>query len=135
MLQDAGVDPAELDVANGPITFDRLAEIANQLNETDDDGNYSQMGFAAYTHQEWHYTYGFAFGGTFFDEAACGLTPDDEGVVAGHQWLYDYVGGARPAEGQRLRRTPWAATVTVPEEQQSIHHPARRRSRSPATGT
>jgi hypothetical protein len=29
MLQKAGVDSAELDVANGPVTFDRLAEIAN----------------------------------------------------------------------------------------------------------
>ena len=35
MLQEAGIDPAELDVDNGPITWDRLAELANQLNETD----------------------------------------------------------------------------------------------------
>ncbi len=116
MLQEAGVDPAELDAANGPITFARLAEIANQINETDQDGNFSRMGFAAYTHQEWHYTYGFAFGGSFFDEAACEVTPDDPGVVAGHQWLYDYTAALDPQKVNAFAG-PYAATVTVPEEQ------------------
>jgi ABC-type glycerol-3-phosphate transport system substrate-binding protein len=31
MLEEAGIDPAELDIANGPITFARLTEIANGL--------------------------------------------------------------------------------------------------------
>lgn len=119
MLQDAGIDPAELDVANGPITWDRLAEIANQLNETDADGNFSRMGFAPYTQQAWHYTYGFAFGGTFFDEEACEVTPDDDGVVAGHQWLYDYVAALDPQKVNAFAG-PQAATVTVPEEQQQF---------------
>jgi multiple sugar transport system substrate-binding protein len=116
MLQEAGVDPAELDAANGPITWNRLAEIANQINETDQDGNFSRMGFAAFTHQEWHYTYGFAFGGSFFDEAACAVTPDDPGVVAGHQWLYDYTAALDPQKVNAFAG-PYAATVTVPEEQ------------------
>jgi multiple sugar transport system substrate-binding protein len=116
MLQEAGVDPAELDVANGPITWDRLAEIANQINETDQDGNYSRMGFAAYTHQEWHYTYGFAFGGSFFDEAACQVTPDDPGVVAGHQWLYDYTAALDPQKVNAFAG-PYKAGISVPEEQ------------------
>jgi multiple sugar transport system substrate-binding protein len=119
LLQEAGIDPAELDVANGPITFDRLAEIANQLNETDQDGNFSRMGFAPYTLQAWHYTYGFAFGGTFFDEASCEITPDNEGVVAGHQWLYDYVAALDPQKVSAFAG-PQAATVTVPEEQQQF---------------
>jgi multiple sugar transport system substrate-binding protein len=119
MLQEAGIDPAELDVANGPITFDRLAEIANELNETDADGNFSRMGFAPYTLQAWHYTYGFAFGGTFFDAAACEVTPDNEGVVAGHQWLYDYVAALDPQKVSAFAG-PQAATVTVPEEQQQF---------------
>jgi multiple sugar transport system substrate-binding protein len=45
MIQDAGTDPAELDPANGPVTFDRLAEIAATLNVEDSNGNYTQMGF------------------------------------------------------------------------------------------
>ena len=47
MLQEAGIDPAELDIANGPITWDRLAELANQLNETDADGNFTRWGTRA----------------------------------------------------------------------------------------
>jgi multiple sugar transport system substrate-binding protein len=116
MLQEAGVDPAELDVANGPITFARLAEIANQINETDQDGNFSRMGFAPYTHQAWHYTYGFAFGGSFFDEAACAVTPDDPGVVAGHQWLYDYTAALDPQKVNAFAG-PYKAGIVVPEEQ------------------
>ena len=116
MIQKAGIDPAELDVANGAITFDRLAEIANQINETDQDGNFSKMGFAPYTHQAWHYTYGFAFGGTFFDEGACEVTPDEAGVVAGHQWLYDYTKALDPQKVNAFAG-PYAATVTVPGEQ------------------
>ena len=119
MLQEAGIDPAELDVANGPITWDRLAELANQLNETDADGNFSRMGYAAYTQQEWHYTYGFAFGGTFFDEAACEVTPDNEGVVAGHQWLYDYVAALDPQKVNAFAGPQRAGIVpSVPEQQQ-----------------
>ncbi len=116
MLEEVGVDPAELDVANGPITFARLTEIANELNETDQDGNFSRMGFVPYTHQGWHYTYGFAFGGTFFDYAACEVTPDQDGVVAGHQWLYDYTAALDPQKVNAFAG-PYAATVTVPEEQ------------------
>jgi multiple sugar transport system substrate-binding protein len=117
LLQEAGIDPAQLDVANGPITFAMLAEMANQLNETDADGNFSRMGFAAYTDQAWHYTYGFAFGGTFFDAESCQVTPDEAGVVAGHQWLYDYVAALDPQKVNAFAG-PVAATVSVPEEQQ-----------------
>jgi ABC-type glycerol-3-phosphate transport system substrate-binding protein len=116
MLQEADIDPAELDVANGPITWDRLAEIANQLNETDQDGNFSRMGFAPYIDQAWHYTYGFAFGGTFFDEAACEVTPDEAGVVAGHQWLYDYTAALDPAKVNAFAG-PFRAGLDYPPEQ------------------
>jgi multiple sugar transport system substrate-binding protein len=116
MLEEAGIDPAELDVTNGPITFARLAEIANQLNETDQDGNYSRMGFVPYTHQGIHFTYGIAFGGAFFDEAACEVTPDEAGVVAGHQWVYDYTAALDPQKVNGFAG-PYAAIESVPEEQ------------------
>ena len=134
MLQEAGIDPAELDVANGPITLDRLAEIANQLNETDQDGNFSQMGFAPYTHQAWHYTYGFAFGGTFFDEAACEVTPDEAGVVAGHQWLYDYTAALDPQKVNAFAG-PYAAGSDCSRGAASRSSPSASRSPSPATGS
>ena len=116
LLQIAGANPAELDVANGAITFDRLAAIANSINETDADGNFSRMGFVPFSHQALHYTYGFAFGGSFFDAASCRVTPDNAGVVAGHQWLYDYV-AALGAQKVNTFGGPYAATVSVPVEQ------------------
>ncbi|MFP5353622.1 MAG: hypothetical protein ACLGIK_00480, partial [Gemmatimonadota bacterium] len=41
---------------------------------------------------------GFAFGGVFFDEAACEVSPTDDGVVAGHQYLYDFAKAGGPQE-------------------------------------
>ncbi len=116
LLKEAGVDPAELDVANGPVTFAKLAEIANQLNETDQDGNFSRVGFVPHINQGWHYTYGFAFGGTFFDASSCQVTPDQAGVVAGSQWVYDY---AKALDAQKLNAFagPFVVGQEVPEEQ------------------
>jgi len=115
MLTEAGVDPAELDATNGPITWARLAEIATQVNQLDADGNFSRMGFVPHINQGWHYTYGFAFGGTFFDEASCQVTPDEAGVVAGHQWVYDYVAALDPEKVNNFA-SPYVVGTTVPEE-------------------
>jgi multiple sugar transport system substrate-binding protein len=89
LLTAAGIDLAELDPANGPITFQRLDEIAAMI-DVDDGTNFTQCGFVPYHGQGWHYTYGFSFGGTFFDYENCEVTPDNEGVVAGAQWVQDY---------------------------------------------
>lgn len=98
MIQQAGIDPAELDAAKGPITWARLTEIANALNVKDSAGNYSQMGFIPWVNQGWHYTYGFSYGGTFFDEASCQVTPDNPQVVAAFQWVYDYCKALGPQQ-------------------------------------
>jgi multiple sugar transport system substrate-binding protein len=90
MIQNAGFDPAELDASNGPITWDRLAEIANAMNVQDNNGNYTQMGFVPWNNQGWHYTYGFSWGGSFYDPAACQVTPDDPPIVEAFQWVQDY---------------------------------------------
>jgi maltose-binding protein MalE len=44
MLQDAGIDPAELDAENGPITVARITEIAAAADETKEN-SYSKIGF------------------------------------------------------------------------------------------
>lgn len=101
MLQEGGIDPAELDPANGPITYARLKEIAFALNKTEGDA-YTQMGFVPYYNQGWHYGYGFSFGGDFFDEEACQVTPDDPKVVQAFQWVYDYAAEADPQKMQNF---------------------------------
>jgi len=96
MIQAAGVDPAELDPANGPLQWNRLKEIAFAVNQTDANGNYSQMGFVPWFDQGQHYTYGFSWGGNFFNQEACEVTPDDPKVVEAGQWVYDFSREAAP---------------------------------------
>jgi multiple sugar transport system substrate-binding protein len=90
VLQEAGIDISPLNVKNGPITLAKLKEIAFKLNETDSSGAYTRIGFIPHANQGWHYTWGFAFGGTFADMKTGKVTPTNEGVVAAFQWLYDY---------------------------------------------
>jgi multiple sugar transport system substrate-binding protein len=90
MLRDAGIDPGELDRKNGPITLERLREIARKIDTKDSQGNYIKAGFIPQMEQGWHYTWGFLFGGEFADLKAGKVTPTHPGVVAGFQYLYDY---------------------------------------------
>jgi multiple sugar transport system substrate-binding protein len=90
MLTDAGVDVAEFDPAKGPLTWDRVKEIAAKINKKGPDGNYTQMGFVPWIPEGWHYTYGFSWGASFFDQSKCEVTPDDPKMVAASQWVQDY---------------------------------------------
>ena len=99
LIQAAGIDPAELDAANGPVTFARFGEIALAMNTMEGD-NYTQMGFVPWFDQGWHYGYGYSFGGEFFNEAECEVTPDHEGVVAGFQWVYDFAAQLDPTKAE-----------------------------------
>jgi multiple sugar transport system substrate-binding protein len=98
MIQGAGADPAELDPANGPVTWDKVAEIAAKLNVQDSNGNYTQMGFIPWLNQGWHYTYGFSWGGKFFDYQACQVTPDDPPIVEAFTWVQNYCNGLDAAK-------------------------------------
>jgi len=90
MLRAAGVDPADLDRSKGPITIDKLREIARKIDTKDAQGNYSKIGFIPQAEQGWHYTWGFNYGGEFADFRAGRVTPTNPGVVAGFQFLYDW---------------------------------------------
>jgi len=92
MIDAAGVDASALDPANGVPSLEDVERIAQALNETDDQGNYTQVGFIPWVGQGQPYTWGFAFGGDFYDEAACRLTPDSEEIVASMAWVDDWAG-------------------------------------------
>ncbi len=104
MLEEAGVDVSELEAANGPITLERLGEIAAQVDQTNEQGNYTRMGFIPWFEQGWHYTYGFSYGGSFYDDASCQVTPTDENVVAAFQYAYDYAAEKGPQQVQAFRQ-------------------------------
>jgi len=95
MLTEAGVDLEPFNYENGPLTFDALAELVKPV-DVDGGDNYEQLGFVPYFGQGFHYTYGFAFGGEFFDYENCQVTPDDPQVIAGAQWVYDYAAAYNP---------------------------------------
>lgn len=94
MLEEAGIDLAPFDPANGPMTPDQVNEIAAQLNVKDANGQYDRIGFIPWFEQGWHYTWGVAYGGKFQD-GNCKVTPTDAGAVAG----LDYMGRSAEALG------------------------------------
>lgn len=104
LLEEAGVDVSELDPANGPITLDRAKEIGAMVDEQNAQGNYTRMGFVPWHEQGWHYGFGFSFGGDFYDEEACQVTPTDENVVRAFQWVYDYAAEKGPQQVQAFRQ-------------------------------
>jgi multiple sugar transport system substrate-binding protein len=89
LLKAGGVDLEAWDPANGPMVWDDVKEVAKSLNK-EEGGNYSQMGFVPYQPQGWLYTWGFSWGGEFFDYDNCQVTPDNEKVAESAQWVYDY---------------------------------------------
>jgi multiple sugar transport system substrate-binding protein len=90
MIEEAGFDPAELDSANGPAAWDRIAEIAAAIDEKDASGNFSRMGFVPWVNQGWHYTYGFSWGGTFYDAEACAVAPTQQPIVDAFTWVQNF---------------------------------------------
>jgi multiple sugar transport system substrate-binding protein len=105
MLEDAGVDVSEFDPANGPISLDRITEISEQVNEADDSGAYTKMGFIPWYDQGWHYTWGFDFGGSFYDPDQCQVTPTDAEIQEAFQFLYDYANQFDPKKVQSFLST------------------------------
>ncbi len=89
LLTAAGVDLAAFDSAKGPMTWDVFAEAIKAVDK-DAGANYETLGFVPYFGQGQAYTYGFSFGGDFFDYEACQVTPDNERILAAGQWVYDY---------------------------------------------
>jgi multiple sugar transport system substrate-binding protein len=111
LIEAAGEDPAKLDIANGPPTIAEVLAIADKITKEDADGNYETIGWIpggpgpagqpGAIDQGWHYTWGFAHGGSFADTASCKVTPTDPGVVAGFQFLYDF---AKERDPEKITR-------------------------------
>jgi multiple sugar transport system substrate-binding protein len=110
MIEAAGQDASKLDIKNGAATIADVVAIADAITEKDDSGNYTTMGFVPWPDQGWHYTWGFAYGGSFADLDACKVTPTDDGVVAAYQFLYDWAKDHDPEKVQR-----WVTTNYPPQ--------------------
>ena len=123
ILRDAGIDLAEFDPARGPISPDRFKEIAFKLNQTDASGAYTRIGFVPWLEQGWGYTYGYAFGGNFFDFKNCKITADDPGVIKGYHFLYDWAKALDPQKARTFVDTywQWPSNGTLPDAQMPFY--------------
>jgi multiple sugar transport system substrate-binding protein len=119
LLKEAGVDLSEFDPAKGPIDPQRFKEIAFKLNKTDSSGAYTRIGFVPWLEQGWGYTWGFAFGGSFFDFANCKVTATDPSVVKGYQFVYDWAKALDPQKARTFVDTywQWPSVGTLPDSQ------------------
>lgn len=91
LFESAGADSSVFDQANGPVTWDKLQELAEQINKEGSSKDiFEECGFVPWFDQGWHYTYGFSWGSDFFDYENCEVTPDTDEMIAASQWIYDY---------------------------------------------
>jgi ABC-type glycerol-3-phosphate transport system substrate-binding protein len=119
LLKEAGIDANEFDPAKGPMDPKRFQEIAFKLNQTDSSGAYTRIGFVPWLEQGWGYTWGYAFGGSFFDFANCKVTATDPGVVKGYQFLSDWAKALDPQKARTFVDTywQWPSVGTLPDAQ------------------
>jgi ABC-type glycerol-3-phosphate transport system substrate-binding protein len=97
IFMEEGVDLAEWDPANGPITFDRLGDICLELNEVDASGAYTRVGFVPFLAEGSPYTYLHAWNGDYFDEAACTFSLDSPEITDAATWVQEYCRRCDPA--------------------------------------
>ncbi|WP_229683211.1 ABC transporter substrate-binding protein [Virgibacillus oceani] len=83
-FKEAGLDPE-----NPPKTIAELEDAAEKL--TIKDGNrFKQIGFIPWYNQGWLYSWGWSFGGEFFDKESGKVTADDPKIVESLEWMTEY---------------------------------------------
>ncbi|WP_380170535.1 ABC transporter substrate-binding protein [Kineococcus sp. DHX-1] len=90
MLREAGVDPDELDPANGPVTFDRVLDMADAVTRRDARGNYERLGWIPWSDEGWPMTYSFARGATYFDDSTCSVDLLADPVLHAYEQLEEW---------------------------------------------
>lgn len=87
LFEECGLDPEV-----GPTTITDVNEFSKAINKVE-DGVCTRIGmvpWGTYGFGNSIYTWGWAFGGNFFDAGKQEVTPDDEYVVAALEWMSKY---------------------------------------------
>lgn len=85
LFKEAGLDPNV-----PPRTLKELEEYATKLTKKV-AGRYTQVGFIPWAFQGWHYTWGWVFGGDFYDEKNKKLVfADNPKVIRAFEWLGEW---------------------------------------------
>lgn len=93
VFEKAGLDPNK-----PPQTIDEVNEYSQKINQNT-KGNFTRMGIIpwdTYGFSNSMFTWGWAFGGEFYDESKQEVTPDNDYVVKALEWMVQYaksVGG------------------------------------------
>lgn len=66
-LSDAGLDPDELAIENGPLTIERVLEMNAEIAQTDDRNNYTRLGLVPWDAEGWALTWMIGRGAQFYD--------------------------------------------------------------------
>lgn len=88
LFREVGLDPDR-----PPRTMDELDEYAAKLTKTDDQGRLTRIGFipwGVYGSANSMFTWGWAFGGQFYDDASRKITCTDPKVVRALEWMTSY---------------------------------------------
>lgn len=88
-MRAGGLDPDELDPANGPVTVDRILEMSDRLTKKDARGNYTQLGLIPWDGEGYGFTWSLAKGAKFFDGSSCTIDLSGGPVESAYQFLYD----------------------------------------------
>ncbi|NMB46082.1 MAG: ABC transporter substrate-binding protein [Firmicutes bacterium] len=80
-FREAGLDP-ELP----PATIEELDQAAAKLTKRITDRRFERFGLIPWLGQGWHYTWGWAFGGEFYDHATRQLTCNHPAIVEAFAW-------------------------------------------------
>ncbi len=83
-MQDAGLDPNK-----PPTTIEELDAMAEKLSKKD-GAKYTQMGFIPWIQQGSLYTYGWIFGGEFYDRDKDVITLDHPQIIKALEWMVSY---------------------------------------------
>ncbi|HLZ58459.1 MAG TPA: ABC transporter substrate-binding protein [Ktedonosporobacter sp.] len=105
MFKAAGIDPAIMDPANGPITIDKLKEIAFKINHKEANGAYDKIGFIPWDNQASPATWGLDFGAQYIDKKTCQLTPTEPAMQNALQLVYDWAKEMDPLKVKAFQDT------------------------------
>lgn len=90
VLRDAGVDPSVLDASDGPPTVDELMAISDTVTQTDENGNYTRMGWVPWDGQAFHATWALINHAEWFDPDTCEFTATSDGWRKTMQDFHDW---------------------------------------------
>ncbi|MGC8890431.1 MAG: ABC transporter substrate-binding protein [bacterium] len=80
----------EVGLSGPPKTIAELDTYAEKLTKKDASGRFLRIGFIPWLAQGWHYTWGWAFGGEFYNPKTRKLTITDPRIVQSFEWQKSY---------------------------------------------